>query len=81
MTSILIEILNIAQLCCMLFTCKAREKGAETVMGRVPHLVQYQGSKRVLAPEIIRYFPEDIETLYEPFCGTCAVTILAAQEG
>ena len=46
---------------------------------KTPHLVQYQGSKRLLAPEIIRYFPEDIETLYEPFCGTCAVTILAAQ--
>ena len=49
-------------------------------MAKVPHLVQYQGSKRLLAPEIIRYFPNDIETLYEPFSGTCAVTILAAQE-
>lgn len=48
---------------------------------RPPHLVQYQGSKRLLAPEIIRYFPEDVQTLYEPFCGTCAVTILAAQNG
>ena len=46
---------------------------------KTPHLVQYQGSKRILAPEIIRYFPADIEKLYEPFCGTCAVTILAAQ--
>ena len=49
-------------------------------MAKVPHLVQYQGSKRMLAPEIIRYFPDDIQTLYEPFSGTCAVTILAAQE-
>ncbi|MBR3142023.1 MAG: DNA adenine methylase [Clostridiales bacterium] len=49
-------------------------------MGKAPHLVQYQGSKRLLAPEIIRYFPDDIQTLYEPFSGTCAVTILAAQE-
>lgn len=49
-------------------------------MAKVPHLVQYQGSKRLLAPEIIRYFPDDIETLYEPFSGTCAVTILTAQE-
>lgn len=49
-------------------------------MAKVPHLVQYQGSKRLLAPEIIRYFPDDIQTLYEPFSGTCAVTILAAQE-
>lgn len=49
-------------------------------MAKVPHLVQYQGSKRILAPEIIRYFPDGIQTLYEPFSGTCAVTILAAQE-
>ena len=46
---------------------------------KIPHLVQYQGSKRMIAPEIIRYFPKNAETLYEPFCGTCAVTILAAQ--
>lgn len=49
-------------------------------MTKAPHLVQYQGSKRMLAPEIIRYFPDDIQTLYEPFSGTCAVTILAAKE-
>lgn len=49
-------------------------------MAKTPHLVQYQGSKRLLASEIIRYFPDDIHTLYEPFAGTCAVTILAAQE-
>ncbi len=49
-------------------------------MNKVPHLVQYQGSKRLIAPEIIRFFPDDIETLYEPFSGTCAVTILAAKE-
>lgn len=49
-------------------------------MAKTPHLVQYQGSKRNLAPVIIRYFPDDIETLIEPFSGTCAVTILAAKE-
>ena len=49
-------------------------------MHKAPHLVQYQGSKRLLAPEILRYFPDDIQTLYEPFSGTCAVTILAAME-
>lgn len=47
-------------------------------MTKVPHLVQYQGSKRLLAPEIIRYFPDDIATLYEPFSGTCAVSIYTA---
>lgn len=47
-------------------------------MGKTPHLVQYQGSKRLLAPEIIKYFPAHVSRLIEPFCGTCAVTIYAA---
>lgn len=47
---------------------------------RVPHLVQYQGSKRIIAPEIIKFFPKSFHRLIEPFCGTCAVTILAAME-
>lgn len=50
-------------------------------MEKIPHLVQYQGSKRKIAPEIIKYFPEDIVTLYEPFAGTCAMSILAAKKG
>lgn len=49
-------------------------------MAKVPHLVQYQGSKRNLAPEIIRYFPDKINRIIEPFAGTCAVTILSAYE-
>ena len=47
---------------------------------KVPHLVQYQGSKRVIAPEIIKYFPMTFDRLIEPFSGTCAVTILTATE-
>ncbi len=47
---------------------------------RVPHLVQYQGSKRMIAPEIIKFFPKSFHRLIEPFCGTCAVTILVAME-
>lgn len=50
-------------------------------MSKVPHLVQYQGSKRNLAPEIISYFPDSIHRLIEPFSGTCAVSILAALTG
>lgn len=40
-----------------------------------PHLVQYQGSKRNLAPEILKYFPNDFTRLIEPFAGTAAITI------
>ena len=46
-------------------------KGMNNV--KVPHLVQYQGSKRNIAPEIIRYFPEKFNRLIEPFSGTCAM--------
>ena len=38
----------------------------------------YQGSKRKLAPTIGRYLPKDIDTFYEPFAGSAAMTIYAA---
>lgn len=47
---------------------------------KVPHLVQYQGSKRIIAPEIIKFFPDKIDRLVEPFSGTCAISILTAAE-
>lgn len=40
--------------------------------------IPYQGSKRALAPRICSLFPEGIETLYEPFAGSAAVTLFAA---
>ena len=46
-----------------------------------PHLVQYQGSKRILAPQILRYLPNRFERLIEPFSGTAAMTIAAALAG
>jgi len=50
-------------------------------MKKTPHLVQYQGSKRVIAPEIVKYFPTSFDRLIEPFSGTCAITIFAAMKG
>ena len=47
---------------------------------KVPHLVQYQGSKRVIAPEIVCFFPNKFDRLVEPFSGTCSISILAALE-
>lgn len=47
----------------------------------VPHPIPYQGSKRRLAPVILRYFPEDALRLVEPFAGSAAVTLAAAQSG
>ena len=37
-------------------------------------LIKWTGSKRFQAKEIIKYFPKIIETYYEPFCGSCALT-------
>ena len=52
----------------------------EEIRMKVPHLVQYQGSKRIIAPEIIKFFPDKINRLIEPFSGACAISILAAAE-
>lgn len=47
-------------------------------MSKIPHLVQYQGSKRNLAPRIAEYFPKKINRFIEPFSGTCAMSIYTA---
>lgn len=44
---------------------------------KLPHPVPYQGSKRLLAPRIGTYVPRDIETWFEPFVGSAAMTIWA----
>lgn len=38
---------------------------------KVPQAFPYQGSKRNLAPAILRYFPDGTGTLIEPFAGSC----------
>lgn len=45
---------------------------------KVPHPIPYQGSKRNLAAAILRFFPPDVQTLYEPFSGSAAVSLAAA---
>jgi len=47
-------------------------------MKNLPHPIQYQGSKRNLAPIILTYFPEKVKRIVEPFCGTAAISIAAA---
>jgi DNA adenine methylase len=47
----------------------------------VPHPIPYQGSKRNLAVDILRYFPPKFKALYEPFAGSAAITIAAAANG
>lgn len=47
---------------------------------RTPHIVQYQGSKRILAPQIIQYMPRRFNRLVEPFSGVAAISIAVAKE-
>ncbi len=48
--------------------------------GAVPHIVQYQGSKRNLAPQILQYMPTKFNRLIEPFAGMAAITIAVAKQ-
>ena len=46
----------------------------------IPQIIQYQGSKRLLAPLILQYFPKHARKLWEPFSGMAAITIAAAKQ-
>lgn len=48
--------------------------------GKIPHIVQYQGSKRILAPQILQYMPDRFERLIEPFAGMAAISIATAYD-
>lgn len=48
---------------------------------KLPQPIQYQGSKRLLAPLILRYVPVNCSRLIEPFAGTGALSIAAAARG
>ncbi|MDR1050160.1 MAG: DNA adenine methylase, partial [Deltaproteobacteria bacterium] len=49
--------------------------------GKIPHIVQYQGSKRILAPKILQYVPKSFNRLLEPFAGMAAITAAVAAGG
>ena len=44
----------------------------------IPQPFQYQGSKRNLAPRIIRFLPEKMHRLVEPFAGSGAISLARA---
>lgn len=50
-------------------------------MPKIPHLVQYQGSKRLLAHKILSCMPKKINRLIEPFSGMAAISIATASAG
>lgn len=55
-------------------------KAAIEMNGTTPHIVQYQGSKRNLAPQILRYIPQKFNRLIEPFAGMAAITIAVSSQ-
>lgn len=48
---------------------------------KLPHPIQYQGSKRSLASIILRYFPNKFPRLVEPFSGSAAISVACAARG
>ena len=50
-------------------------------MSIVPNIVQYQGSKRLLAPHILRHMPGRFARFVEPFAGMASMTFAVAAEG
>ena len=48
---------------------------------KAPHPIPYQGSKRNLAKYILPFFSQDIDTLFEPFAGSAAISIATALHG
>jgi DNA adenine methylase len=44
-------------------------------------LVKWTGSKRIQAPKIVSYFPDEIDTYYEPFLGGASVFYCLTQSG
>lgn len=46
----------------------------------IPHPIPYQGSKRGIAKHILKYLPEDVDTLIEPFAGSAAVSLAVASQ-
>ena len=45
---------------------------------KMPQPIPYQGSKRQLAPRILKYFPKGVSLIVEPFAGSAAMTIASA---
>ncbi|MCE7990123.1 MAG: DNA adenine methylase [Caldilinea sp. CFX5] len=47
-------------------------------MKKLPQPIPYQGSKRGIAPQILKFLPPDLERFVEPFAGSAALSIAAS---
>lgn len=50
-------------------------------MASLPHPIQYQGSKRNVAANILNFLPHRVGRLVEPFAGTAAISVAASSQG
>lgn len=50
-------------------------------MANFQPIIKWSGSKRSQCDEIITFFPEKIETYYEPFCGGCSMLMCLLNSG
>ena len=50
-------------------------------MTKFQPIIKWTGSKRALSDEIISYFPNEIETYYEPFCGGASILRALLESG
>lgn len=58
-----------------------QRKKIRNMNGNTPHIAQYQGSKRILAPQILQYMPRRFGRLVEPFAGMAAISIASSRQG
>lgn len=71
-----------AQPHCCIVTGPRRVAGPDELMSllaALPQPIPYQGSKRLLARQICAQVTRPVATLYEPFAGSAALTLYAAQ--
>ena len=50
-------------------------------MPNIPQPIPYQGSKRAIADKILEFVPPQLDRIVEPFAGSAALSIAAAQCG
>lgn len=61
---------------------KIKREGNKLKLPVLPQAIPYQGSKRKLVDNILESFPKrEIDTLWEPFCGSGAVSLNALNRG
>ena len=61
------------------YICGANQN--KNMNSKTPHIVQYQGSKRILAPQILKFMPRRFNRLIEPFAGMAAISIATSRQG